>query len=95
MGVLEPVIRDTNIEDISCSGVGNIFVEHKIFGGLRTGISFDTEEELDKYVIQLADGIKHPVTFRNPCVDATLAGWFSYQHGLRNRCLQKRQQLHH
>ncbi len=42
MGILEPVIRDPNIEDISCSGVGNIFVEHKIFGGLRTGISFDT-----------------------------------------------------
>ncbi|HSW58075.1 MAG TPA: type II/IV secretion system ATPase subunit [Dehalococcoidales bacterium] len=72
MGVLEPVIRDTNIEDISCSGVGNIFVEHKIFGGLRTGIGFETEVELDKYVIQLADGIKHPVTFRNPVVDATL-----------------------
>ncbi len=73
MGVLEPVIRDPNIEDISCSGVGAIFVEHKVFGGLRTGISFDTEGELDKYVVQLADGIKHPVTFRNPCVDATLA----------------------
>jgi flagellar protein FlaI len=72
MGILEPVMRDTNIEDISCSGVGNIFVEHKTFGGLRTGISFDTEVELDKYVIQLADGIKHPVTFRNPVVDATL-----------------------
>jgi archaeal flagellar protein FlaI len=73
MGVLEPVIRDPNIEDISCSGVGNIFVEHKMFGGLRTAISFDTETELDKYVVQLADGIKHPVTFRNPVVDATLA----------------------
>jgi archaeal flagellar protein FlaI len=72
MGVMEPVIRDPNIEDISCSGVGNVFVEHKIFGGLRTGISFETNEELDKYVVELADGIKHPVTFRNPVVDATL-----------------------
>jgi archaeal flagellar protein FlaI len=72
MGILEPVMRDTNIEDISCSGVGNVFVEHKTFGGLRTGIVFDTEDQLDKYVIQLADSIKHPVTFRNPVVDATL-----------------------
>ena len=72
MGVLDPVIRDSNIEDISCSGVGNIFVEHKVFGGLRTGISFDNESDLDKYVVQLADGIKHPVTFKNPVVDATL-----------------------
>ncbi len=72
MGILDPVIKDSNIEDISCSGVGNIFVEHKVFGGMRTGICFDNEADLDKYVVQMADGIKHPVTFRNPVVDATL-----------------------
>ncbi|MFC1869705.1 type II/IV secretion system ATPase subunit [Chloroflexota bacterium] len=72
LGVLEPLIRDHNIEDISCSGLGKIFVEHKIFGGLEATIGFETNEELDKFVIQLAEGIKHPVTFRNPCVDATL-----------------------
>jgi flagellar protein FlaI len=72
MGVLDPMILDPNIEDISCSGVGNIFVEHKIFGGLKTSIGFATEEELDKFVIELAEGIKHPVTFRDPVVDATL-----------------------
>jgi archaeal flagellar protein FlaI len=72
LGILDPVIRDSNIEDISCSGVGNIFVEHKVFGGLRTGITFESEIELDKYVVQLADSIKHPVTFKNPVVDATL-----------------------
>jgi flagellar protein FlaI len=72
MGVLDPMIMDPNIEDISCSGLGNIFVEHKIFGGLRTSIGFDEEEALDKFVIELAEGIKHPVTFREPVVDATL-----------------------
>ena len=72
MGVLQPVISDPNIEDISCSGLGNIFVEHKIFGGLNTAIYFETHDELDKFVIQMAEGIKHPVTFRNPLVDATL-----------------------
>jgi flagellar protein FlaI len=72
MGVLDPMILDPNIEDISCSGLGNIFVEHKIFGGLRTSVGFDTHEDLDKFVIELAEGIKHPVTFREPCVDATL-----------------------
>ena len=72
MGVLEPMICDPNIEDISCSGLGNIFVEHKIFGGLRASVGFDTHIELDKFVIELAEGIKHPVTFREPCVDATL-----------------------
>jgi flagellar protein FlaI len=72
MGVMDPMILDPNIEDISCSGLGNIFVEHKIFGGLRTSIGFETHEVLDKFVIELAEGIKHPVTFREPVVDATL-----------------------
>jgi flagellar protein FlaI len=72
MGALDPMILDPNIEDISCSGVGNIFVEHKIFGSLRSSIGFDTNEVLDKFVIELAEGIKHPVTFREPVVDATL-----------------------
>ncbi len=72
LGVLDPMIVDTNIEDISCSGLGNIFVEHKLFGGLRTSIGFEEHSDLDKFVIQLAESIKHPVTFREPCVDATL-----------------------
>lgn len=72
MGVLEPMIRDNYIEDISCSGLGNIFVEHRIFGGLKAAIGYETNEELDKFVIQLAERIKHPVTFREPTVDATL-----------------------
>jgi archaeal flagellar protein FlaI len=72
MGVLDPLIRDNNLEDISCSGLGPIFVEHRVFGGLRTSIGFETHDTLDKFVIELAEGVKHPVTFRNPCVDATL-----------------------
>ena len=72
MGILDPMILDPNIEDISCSGLGNIFVEHKVFGGLRASIGFETNETLDKFVIELAEGIKHPVTFREPVVDATL-----------------------
>ncbi|MCJ7605442.1 MAG: type II/IV secretion system ATPase subunit [Dehalococcoidales bacterium] len=72
MGAMDPMIQDTGIEDISCSGLGNFFVEHKIFGGLRTSIGFETNEGLDKYVIELAESIQHPVTFREPVVDATL-----------------------
>jgi len=41
MGVLDPMICDSNIEDIYCSGLGNIFVEHKVFAGLRTSIGFE------------------------------------------------------
>jgi flagellar protein FlaI len=38
MGVLEPLIRDPYIEDISCSGLGRIFIEHKIFESLKSAI---------------------------------------------------------
>ena len=72
MGTLDPLILDPNIEDISCAGLGNIFVEHKILGSLATSICFEEHEILDKFVIELAENIQHPVTFREPCVDATL-----------------------
>lgn len=72
MGALEPVLRDQHIEDISCSGVGSLFIEHKIFKGLKSSISFKTTEELDDFVLRMAERIKKPVTYRNPIVDATL-----------------------
>ena len=72
MGAIQPLIQDPYIEDISCSGVGPLFVEHKIFGGLKAGIRFDTPAELDRFVIKLSEKIKRPVTVREPIVDAVL-----------------------
>ena len=72
MGVLEPLITDPWIEDISCSGIGPVYIEHKIFGGLKSNIEFHNHEEIDEFVLKLAEKIKKPVTFRNPIVDATL-----------------------
>ena len=72
MGILEPIIIDPYIEDISCSGMGNIFIEHKIFKSLKSTINFSTFEELDEFVIELAEKIKKPVTYKNPIADATL-----------------------
>lgn len=72
LGILEPLILDLNIEDISCSGLGSIFIEHKVFDSLRTAATFENNVELDEFVIRLSERIKKPVTFRNPIVDATL-----------------------
>tara|TARA_Y100000588_G_scaffold392388_1_gene504075 strand:- start:10289 stop:12001 length:1713 start_codon:yes stop_codon:yes gene_type:complete len=72
MGAIQPLVSDPYIEDVSCSGVGSVFVEHKIFGGLTSGISFDSTEDLDKFVIKLSEKIGRPVTVRNPIVDSTL-----------------------
>ena len=72
LGVLEPLISDNQIEDISCSGLGPIFLEHKIFKGLKSNIVFDVEAELDTFVIQLSEKMGKPVTYSEPIVDATL-----------------------
>ncbi len=72
LSYLEPLIQDSFIENISCSGVGPIFIEHKLFGGLESNIRFDETEALDTFVLRLSEKIKKPVTFRNPISDAVL-----------------------
>jgi flagellar protein FlaI len=72
MGVLQPFLSDSNIEDITCNGVGPIFIEHKVFKGLKSVIEFTRSDELDQFVIKMAERIKRPITYRSPIVDATL-----------------------
>ncbi len=72
MGILQPLILDTNIEDISCSGLGPIFVEHKVFKALKAAIIFDQSEDLDAFLRRASERINKPVTYRRPIVDATL-----------------------
>ncbi|HDD56402.1 MAG TPA: hypothetical protein ENG18_00075 [Nitrososphaeria archaeon] len=72
LGILEPFIRDPYIEDISCDGLGPIFVEHKVFGSCESNIKFDSRDELDEFVRRLSEKTGRPVTYRNPIVDASL-----------------------
>ncbi len=72
MGVLQPLINDHHIEDISCSGVGQIFVEHKVFKSMKCSFGYQTHAELDEHVLRMSERIKKPVTFRQPVVDASL-----------------------
>ena len=72
MGILQPLILDPNIEDISCSGLGPIFVEHKVFKALKTAIIFDQSDDLDAFLRRTSERINKPVTYRKPIVDATL-----------------------
>ncbi len=72
LGMLQPLISDPYIEDISCSGLGNVFIEHKIYRSLKSTIVFGTMEELDEFVLRLAEQVKKPVTYKTPIADATL-----------------------
>ncbi len=71
-GAIEPLIRDPYIEDISCTGIGPIFIVHKVFESCMTNIEFRDERELDEFVVRLSIKCGRPVSFRNPIVDAQL-----------------------
>jgi flagellar protein FlaI len=72
LSVLQPLLLDPYIEDISCSGAGPIFIEHKVFGSLQCAITFPEVADVDQFVIWMGEWIKRPVTVRNPIVDSTL-----------------------
>jgi flagellar protein FlaI len=72
MGVMDPLIVDPYIEDISCSGTGNIFIEHKIFKALKSTVSFENNDELDEFVLWLSERVKKSVNYKRPIADATL-----------------------
>jgi flagellar protein FlaI len=72
LGAMDPLIVDPYIEDISCSGLGQIFIEHKIFKALKSTVTFVTLDDLDEFVLWLGDRVKKPVTFKAPISDATL-----------------------
>lgn len=71
-GILTPFIKDMNIEDVSCPGIGAIYIQHKVFATLRASIGFTTNEELDAFALRLAELTGRPVTHRNPIADAAL-----------------------
>lgn len=73
MGVLEPLIKDPYIEDITCDGLGHIFVEHKIFESLKSPMGFNEHEFLDRFMLRLSEKIGKPVAYSTPIVDATLS----------------------
>jgi len=72
VGFLDPYINDNKIEDITCNGLGPIFIEHKVFKGLRSVIEFNDNDALNHYIVRLAERIGKPITFKNPIVDSTL-----------------------
>ncbi|MEM0321226.1 MAG: type II/IV secretion system ATPase subunit [Thermoprotei archaeon] len=71
-GPLEPFIRDTNIEDISIPGRGNVFIVHKVFGSMQTSVKIEDSLELNELIISLSEKTMRPVSHNRPIIDATL-----------------------
>ena len=75
MGLIEPLMHDSNIEDISCDGVNTpIYVFHRnpLLGSIPTNIIFPEKEELDSYLIRLAQLCGQSVSVIDPLLQGTL-----------------------
>ena len=72
LGPIEPLIRDSNIEDISCIGADGVYIVHKIFGSITTTISFGDNNRLMLFAKRISERVGRPVSDKVPIVDATL-----------------------
>ncbi|MBN1860777.1 MAG: type II/IV secretion system ATPase subunit [Candidatus Thermoplasmatota archaeon] len=73
LGKLEIIMKDPNIEDISCDGSGvNIFLYHRRYGSLKSNVQFNDEEELTAFVVRLAQKCGKHISISEPMLDATM-----------------------
>jgi flagellar protein FlaI len=72
---IDPLMRDPNIEDISCDGVNkSVYVWHRNYESIETNIQFESDEELDNIVVKLVHMAGKHVSSAFPIVDASLPG---------------------
>jgi len=74
-GPIDALMRDPNIEDISCDGVNKpVYVWHRKYESIETNLKFSTDEELDNLVVKLVHMAGKHVSSAFPIVDASLPG---------------------
>jgi flagellar protein FlaI len=73
MGKIDPLMRDPNIEDISCDGSClPIFLFHRKYGSLKSNIQFPDEDVLSSFVVLLAQKCGKHISVAEPMLDATM-----------------------
>ncbi len=75
LGKIEPLLHDKNLEDIHCDGAGvPLFVTHRnpLYGEMQTNIIFKTKEELDSFVLRLAQKCGKALSIAEPLLDGAL-----------------------
>jgi len=70
---LDVIMRDPMIEDINCDGVGvPIFLYHRKYESMASTVVFEEHEELDSFVIKLAQRSGKHISIADPLLDARL-----------------------
>lgn len=71
-GKLDPLMNDDKIEDITCNGPDvPIFLYHRKYANIQTNCVYDNEE-LNKFVLKLAQKADKQLSLTTPLVDAAL-----------------------
>lgn len=71
-GKIDPLLHDPYIEDISCNGYGlPVYIYHSEYTDIRTNISYQ-QDELDRYLITLAQRSGRHISAGDPIVETTL-----------------------
>ncbi|MHC3130199.1 MAG: type II/IV secretion system ATPase subunit [Candidatus Bathyarchaeota archaeon] len=74
-GKIDALMRDPNIEDISCDGVERpVYVWHRRYENLETNLVFHNDQEVDDAVVKLVHMAGKHVSSAFPIVDASLPG---------------------
>lgn len=72
-GVIDVMMVDPSIEDCSCDGVDiPLYIYHRKYGSIKSNIKFEKEDELDAYVVWLAQKCNKHISVANPLLDATI-----------------------
>ncbi len=72
-GKIEGLLKDPNIEDISCDGSHvPVFVFHSSYGFIPTNVKFSGDDELDSFIRKLVQKTGKNISISSPLVDAIL-----------------------
>ncbi len=72
-GLIDAIMHDKYIEDISCDGVhATLFVYHSNYESMKTTLSYSNAEELDSFVTKLAQRSGKYISIAQPILDSTM-----------------------
>lgn len=72
-GKIDAIMRDRNIEDISCDGTGvPVYVYHRNYRDLMTNVVFESERTLNSFIVRMAQKSGCHISVSNPLVDTSL-----------------------
>jgi flagellar protein FlaI len=72
-GLIDSIMHDKYIEDISCDGVNtSLFVYHANYESMKTTLLYADAEELDSFVTKLAQRSGKYISIAQPILDSTM-----------------------